>query len=206
MYQLYYSPHACSLSVHAVLEEIGAPFEAIKIDFSKREQYSEAYKTINPKGKVPVLVHGDFVLSEAPAILNYLMELHPESELQVQNDTQQKYRINEWLHYLNGTVHQGFTRIFRTKRFSTDTENIEGIKEAAINDIKSHLVFLNSQLGKTTYISGENIRLPDFYLLVILNWWKGFEGNLTDYPNLERHRELMNSRPSVQRAMERERS
>lgn len=205
MYQLYYSPRACSLSVHAVLEEIGVPFEAIRVDFSKNEQSSTSYRAINPKGKVPVLVHDNFVLSEVPAILNYLMEMHPECSLQVQNDTQEKYRINEWLQYLNGTVHPAFTRVFRSERFCMVEQHVDDIRATALKDIKSFFDFLNQQLSKTAYISGSEVRLPDFYLYVLLNWWMAIEGSLSTYPQLEIHFEHMQKRPSVQRAIETER-
>ena len=66
---LYYSPGSCSLAVHIVLEELGLPFSLQLTSTSDSTTRSPEYLRVNPKGRVPVLVSGDFVLTEAPAIL-----------------------------------------------------------------------------------------------------------------------------------------
>src|SRR5579864_9814930 len=85
MYHLYFSPGACSVAPHIVLEEIGQPYttELVRVDISsKAENITQAdYLKINPKGRVPALKIGDHILTEAPAILTYLARKHPEADL-----------------------------------------------------------------------------------------------------------------------------
>src|SRR5438128_1914159 len=76
MYQLYFSPGSCSLVIHCLLEEMGVPFEARRIDLEAREHHGEAYRRINPKGKVPALVTPDGVLTECAALIEHLCDRH----------------------------------------------------------------------------------------------------------------------------------
>ena len=79
MMQLYYMPGASSLADHIVLEWVGAPYDAVKM--SPESLKSPAYLALNPRSTVPLLRHGDFLLTENVAILHYLAELHPEAAL-----------------------------------------------------------------------------------------------------------------------------
>jgi glutathione S-transferase len=77
--KLYYFPGSCALADHVVLEWIGAPYETVKLD--RAAVKSPEFLALNPSGAVPVLVDGDFVLTQNAAILCYLAELHPVTEL-----------------------------------------------------------------------------------------------------------------------------
>ena len=81
MLTLYYSSGACSLAPHIVLEEISAPFAATQVALAEGAHQKPEYLAINPKGRVPALTDGDFVLTEGPAILSYLGHRYPEAGL-----------------------------------------------------------------------------------------------------------------------------
>ncbi len=76
MLKLYYAAHTCSLATHIVLEEVGADYSTVRVDFGKEQQKSPDYLKINPNGKVPTLVDGDFKLFESMAINLYLAAKH----------------------------------------------------------------------------------------------------------------------------------
>ena len=93
--KLYYSPGACSLSPHIVLREAGLPFELERVDTKKARTAGGAdYLTVNPKGYVPALQLDDGqVLTEGPAIVQYLADQRPESGLAPAAGSLERYRL-----------------------------------------------------------------------------------------------------------------
>ena len=112
--KLFYTPGACSLSPHIVLRETGLPFEAEKVDLRTKTTESGAdFTAVNPKGSVPALVLDDGeVLTEGPAIVQYLADRKPETGLAPQNGTLPRYRLQEWLKYVSTELHKGFGPLF----------------------------------------------------------------------------------------------
>ncbi|RDU97024.1 glutathione S-transferase family protein [Trinickia dinghuensis] len=122
-YRLYYSPGACSMAVHVVLEEIGAPFALHEVSVARAENRQASYLAINPKGFVPVLeISGEpQILTELPAILAFLAKRHPEAGLLPQTSAIDEARVFEWLAWLAGWVHGvGYGGIWRPERFSAE--------------------------------------------------------------------------------------
>src|SRR4051812_14548210 len=117
--KFYYSPGACSLGIHVLLEEIGKPFEAVKLNLAGGEQHKPEFTSINPKSKVPTLVRDDgSVLTEFPAIATWLARTNPEKNL-LPKDADGEARVLEAMDYVVATVHmQGFSRMFRPANFA----------------------------------------------------------------------------------------
>jgi glutathione S-transferase len=113
--KLYYSPGACSIGIHVLLEEIGKPYdlEAATLTVPVPER---PLTQINPKSKVPTLIRDDgSVLTEFGAIATYLARLHPEAHL-VPADPDAEARMIEAMDYCVGTIHMhGFSRLFRSR-------------------------------------------------------------------------------------------
>src|SRR5215475_14910998 len=97
--KLYYAPAACSLSPHIVAEEAGIPLELVKVDLKAHTlEDGSDYHRINPKGSVPALVlDSGELLTEGPAIVQYIADLKPESGLAPAYGTLARYRLQEWL-------------------------------------------------------------------------------------------------------------
>ena len=69
MHRLFYSPGACSLGIHVLLEEIGAPYEAVRVNLREGEQFKPEFQAVNPKSKVPALVREDgYILARFPPL------------------------------------------------------------------------------------------------------------------------------------------
>uniref|UniRef100_UPI002BBC17C9 glutathione S-transferase N-terminal domain-containing protein n=1 Tax=Dokdonella sp. TaxID=2291710 RepID=UPI002BBC17C9 len=112
--KLYYSPGACSLSPHIVAEEAGLALDLVKIDMkTKQTEHGEDFLAINPKGYVPTLqLDNGEVLTEGPAIVQYLADLKPESALAPANGSFPRYRLQEALGYINSELHKTYSPLF----------------------------------------------------------------------------------------------
>ena len=114
MMKLYYAPGVCSLSPHIVLKESGLPFEAIKTDIkAKTTEGGGDYKKTNPLGYVPALALDDgTILTEGPAIVQYIADKVPDKKLAPVNGTLERYKVQSWLNFLSSEVHKGFSPLF----------------------------------------------------------------------------------------------
>src|ERR1700690_3423157 len=112
--KLYYSPGACSLSPHIVVTETGLPVELEKVDLGKHTTAcGKDFMTINPKGYVPTLQLDDgSVLTEGPAIVQYLADQKPGSGLAPGAGTIDRYRLQEWLTFIGTELHKNFGTLF----------------------------------------------------------------------------------------------
>src|SRR5512135_2818358 len=99
--KLYFSPGACSLSPHIVLREAGLPFALEKVNLKAKVTATEAdYTRINPKGYVPALQFDDgTVLTEGPAIVQWVADEVPEKHLAPAPGTMERYKLIEWLNF-----------------------------------------------------------------------------------------------------------
>ena len=117
MFELYYFPQSCSLIPHIYLEELKADYEAKIVNLRAEEQHSEEFIKLNPKKKIPVLVHGEKVVTETLAILSYLADIHPETNFFPRSDIQKKSDVMEWMAFFLGSLHINFIRLFRPYYF-----------------------------------------------------------------------------------------
>ncbi len=198
--KLYYSPNACSLAIHVLLEEIGKPYALRRVDFSKREQYSAEYTVINPKSKVPVLERdGGGLLTELPAIAWYLARANPQANL-LPADIEGEARALELIDYLVATVHmRGFTRIFRPENFSPTADDKEEVQQAGREIIRQGFDIVAPALSGQDYVLGA-FSIADA-VLFFLEFWAVRRVGMTLPANLDVHLRRMLARPAVQRAL-----
>ena len=163
--KLYYFPGACSLSPHIVLLEAGLPFTLEKIDLKTKKTESGAdYLTINSKGAVPALELDDGqVLTEGPAIVQYLADLKPESGLAPRAGTFERYQLMEILNYITSEVHKGFCPLF-------NPEAPADWKAGALEAPDKKFDWLSGFLGGKTFLLGETFTVADAYLFTVLSW------------------------------------
>jgi glutathione S-transferase len=194
--KLYYSPGACSLSPHIVLNETGLSYEAVLASTkTKKLQDGTDYYTINSKGYVPTLELDDGSrLTEGPAILQYLADKVPEKKLAAPNGTMPRYRQQEWLNFITSELHKGIGGLFNP---AMPEEAKALMREKALTRLK----WVDAQLEGKAYTGGESFSLPDAYLFVVTHW-TGIVGiDISGLKNLGAFMERMRARPSVQKAM-----
>jgi glutathione S-transferase len=165
--KLYYLPGACSLATHIVLEWVGAPYETVKMERAALK--SPEYLALNPNGAVPVLVDGDFVLTQNLAILGYLAERYPDARLLGDGTARGRAELMRWLGFLNSDVHPAFKPIFGPARFHPDPAAAPILAENARAQVRKHLEQLDRRLrGREWLVDGRSIADP--YLFVMLRW------------------------------------
>lgn len=197
--KLYFSQGACSLSPHIVLREAGVPFELVRVHLgSKKTADGADFRAINPKGYVPTLMLGDGqILTEGPAIVQYIADLRPESGLAPPAGTMERYRLQEWLNFISTEIHKGFSPLFGSK---TPSEWKEVVRE----NLAARLDVLVGLLGDRPFLLGDTFTAADAYLFTTLRWGKFVDFSLDRWPALVAYVARIAARPSVQAAMEAE--
>jgi glutathione S-transferase len=193
--QLYFSPGACSLASHIVLREAGLPFDLKRADVrTKKLEDGSDYLAVNSKGAVPALRLDDGqVLTEGPAILQYLADQKPDTRLVPKAGTLDRYRVLEWLNFITSELHKGFTPLF----VSQDAN----VKEYATQNLHKRFDWLNAQFGGKQYLTGETFTVADAYLFTVLNWSNLLGIDMSKWPALQAFSARVAARPKVQEAL-----
>lgn len=165
--KLYYFPGACSLADHIVLEWTGAPYEATKVDRAALK--SPEFLALNPNGAVPVLVDGDFRLTQNAAILCYVAEQHPDARLLGDGTPRGRAEVMRWLAFLNSDVHPAFKPIFKPGRFHPDAALAQVLADTARSNVREYLAQLDGRLQGRDWLVNER-SVADPYLFVLLRW------------------------------------
>jgi glutathione S-transferase len=194
--KLYYMPSACSLSVQITLHELDMPYTKVLVDNKKALPDGSDYHAINPRGQVPLLELDDgTLLSEGPAIVQYLADLKPGADLLPAVGTIDRYRELEWLNYLTSELHQRFYPLFKFPGFPDEAK---GDLRA---DLDKRLAFIAEKLGDRDYLMGDTFTVADGYLFTMLRWAGYLKVDLEGWPNLVAFRDRVAARPAVQAAM-----
>jgi len=195
--KFFYSPGACSLAIHVVLEEIGKPYQKVRVNFAEQEQYKADFTAKNPKSKVPVLERDDgSILTELPAIAFYLARTNPEAGL-LPPGVEGEVRSLELLEYMTATVHmRGFTRIFRPGNFSFAPEDEPKAAAVGRDFVTKGFELLAPILGDKPYLFGDTLTIADGGLF-FLEYWAVHRCKMALPPALEGHLARMVARPAV---------
>ena len=197
--KLYYAPGACSLSPHIALRETGIPFELVKVDLrAKKTADGRDYITVNPKGSVPALeLDNGQVLTEGPAIVQYIADLKPESNLAPKAGSMERYRLLEWLNYLTSEVHKTFSGAFAANMPE------EG-KKIHLGNLEKRLDYLSKNLEGKQFLMGDQFTVADGYLFTMLGWTRFLNMDLNKWPTLAAFAGRCCMRPKVLEAMKAE--
>ena len=197
--KLYYSPGACSLSPHIVLLEAGLPFTLEKVDFkAKKTAAGIDYLTINSKGSVPALQLDDGrVLTEGPAIVQYLADQKPDSGLAPRAGTFERYQLMEILNFITSELHKTYSPLFNPK-ISADW------KASVLLNLNKKLAWVSGYLGNKAYLMGNTFTVADAYLFTVLRWSAHVGVDLTPWPVLTAYQSRLAQRPKVEQALKEE--
>ena len=195
--KLFYAPGACSLSAHIVAREADIDIELCKVNLKAKETESGGdYRAINPKGYVPALqLEGGEVLTECPAILQFLAEQKPAKKLAPEYGTLPHYRMLEWLNFITAELHKTFVPLFWN---GSDEE-----KDKAKKLVSERLQFVEDHLDGD-YLLGDDFCVADAYLFTVYNWCDKVGVDTGSWPKLKAFAERMTERPGVHKAMQEE--
>lgn len=197
--KLYYSPGACSLADHIVLEWIGKPYEAVRV--TREDRSKPEYLAINPAGAVPALEHDGWVLTQNAAILNYLADLHPEAGLGGDGSAKSRAEVNKWLAFANSDVHPAFHPIFGSTAYLEDAALIDKTKDAARAKVRKLYERADEQLKSRDWIAGDTRSIADPYLYVTYRWARGTGVDLSGLDHLAAFAARVEADPAVQKVL-----
>lgn len=200
--KLYYMPGACSLASHIVLEWLGKPYEIEKVP--REALKSPAFLKLNPMGAVPVLVDGDFVLTQNAAILEYLAEQTGAPGLLGDGSARSRAEVRRWLGFINSDLHRTFSLIFAAQRFLAQDAAQAELRASAAGILRNLFGILDIQLAGQPYLAGATKSIADPYLFVVLRWAHAKELDLSGLANLAAFHDRMQADPGVQAAMQTE--
>jgi glutathione S-transferase len=197
--KLYYAPGACSLSPHIALLEAGLPYDLVKVDLrAKKLENGDDYLKINPKGQVPALTldSGELV-TEGPVIVQMIADKVPAKNLAPGRDSAERYKLQEWLTYINSELHKNIGPLFNPM-LSDEAKGV--FKDRAMGKFK----YVDSQLADHDYLLGKQFTVADGYLYVMLRWAEGMKFDLSGLNNLLAYKDRIAARPKVQEALVKE--
>ena len=202
---LYYSPGACSLAPHIALEELRRPFLLVQVSTAGGGTRSLAHLRLNAKGRVPVLVSGDSVLTEAPAILVHLAVTHPQAGLMAMAPDC-LVRSLEWFNWLSGSVHAVAVRqIWRPETFTKDHSPHDGIIAKGKDNLTAAFEIIEERIARTDWAVGDGYSVVDAHLLVFFRWGNRIGLDMRRlYPSWTQHTLRVLTRPAVKRELTRE--
>lgn len=205
--KLYYSPGACSLAPHIALEESGGTYEPVLVKLMEGAQKTPEYLAINPKGRVPAVADGEFVVTENPAVLRYIARKFPSAALWP-DDPRDEARCVEWLAWGSSTVHVAYAHIRRAERYASSESGRTDVVEMGKLSTRDVWGQVEARLARSSspWAAGERYSVADPYLLVFWTWGRGGLGYdmARDFPAWSAHAHRMGERPGVQRVLDRE--
>ena len=197
--KLYFTPGACSLNPHIVARELGLDLELERVDLrTHKTEKGEDYYGINPKGYVPALRLDDGqLLTENPAIVQYLADQRPEKNLLPRVGAMDRYRALEWLGFIATELHKSYGALFNP---TLPQEQ----RAQTLERIGKRWDHVEQALAGKDYLLGSQFTLPDAYLFVMLQWAAGMGPDLKGRANLQRYHERVRARPAVKAALDAE--
>ena len=194
--KLYFSPGTCALAAHISLLEAGLKFEPVQTDLkTKKTADGRDYLQVNPKGYVPALELDDgAVLTENVAVLQYIGDRNPGAHLVPPAGTMERYRLDEWLAFINSEIHKSFSPFF-------NPATPDAWKEILREKLAQRLDYVQSVLGSREFLMGGQFTVADAYLFTVLRWAKVADLTLDRWPAVKNYRERIKQRPRVGEAL-----
>jgi glutathione S-transferase len=206
MYTLYWSPASANMTPHAMLEEIGVPYQLVKLDTAKGEQRSAAYLKLNPHGRVPTLVYdGDKPLYETTAIALFLAERHPEFGFAPSLDSPDRPPFLQWMAYLTNTLQIALMHWWHPEHVIDGADRQAALKAKTERRTADIFRFLDEHLAKSgPYLCGRSFYICDYYAVMLAQWTEFMATPAHANPNVNKLIRLVMQRPGYARMLKAE--
>jgi glutathione S-transferase len=201
MMKLYYATGTCALASHIALEEAGAEYSTVKINFATSEQRSAEYLAINPKGRVPSLVTDRGILTETPAMLAFIAQSFPKAKLAPIDDPFAFAEVQAFNSYLCSTVHVAHAHKTRGHRWVDDPAAMEAMKRKVPETVGACFELIESKMMRGPWVMGDTYTICDPYLFTIAKWLEGDSVDPARFPKVKAHRDRMAGRPAVSKVV-----
>jgi glutathione S-transferase len=198
---LYYAPYTCALASHIALEESGAEYSTVRIDFETDEQQSSRYLAVNPKGRVPAIVTDRGILTETPAILAFIAQHFPEAALAPLADPFAFAQVQAFNSYLCSTVHVAHAHGKRGHRWADDPAALVAMRRKVPQSVSTCFDLIEQDMLKGPWVMGATYTICDPYLFTMAQWLEDDGVDPARFPKVLDHRQRMSERPGVRRAI-----
>lgn len=203
MLKLYYAAHTCSLATHIVLEEVGADYSTVRVDFAKEQQKSPEFLKVNPRARVPALVTDRGILTETPAMLVYVAQSFPKARLALMDDPFAFAQVQAFNSYLCSHLHVAHAHRMRGHRWvdADDKASIAAMQRKVPESVGGAFEMVEREMLKGPWVMGEHYTICDPYLFTLAQWLEADGVDLKRIPRLVDHRRRMSERPEVKKAI-----
>lgn len=201
MLKLYYAPGTCALAPHIALQDVGADYRAINVDFAKEGQKQAEYLAINPKARVPALVTDRGILTETPALLLYIAQCYREAGLAPLDDAFALAEAQAFNSYLCSTVHVAHAHGGRGHRWADDPAAIAAMRAKVPETVAECFDLIDRTMIKGPWVLGDAYSMCDPYLFTVTRWLDRDGVDRTSLPNVDAHFKRMSERPAVRRVL-----
>jgi len=205
MIKLFYAPHTCALASHIALEEAGAAYTTVRVDFASNGPRQPGYLAVNPKGRVPALVTDSGTLTETPAILAFIAQSFPKAGLAPFDDPFAFAQVQAFNSYLCSTVHVAHAHRMRGNRWADDPAAIAEMKRKVPQSVGAAYDLIEHGMLKGPWVMGDTYSICDPYLFTVSEWLEGDGVDLARLPKVIAHRNRMSERAAVRKAIAEER-
>jgi glutathione S-transferase len=199
--QLYFAPHTCALASHIALEQAGADYEAVRVDFKTNAQRSPEYRKINPKARVPALVTDRGILTETPAILAFVAQQFPQAGLAPLDDPFAFAQVQAFNSYLCSTVHVAHAHRMRGYRWVDDPAALEAMKQKVPQTVGECFDLIEREMFRGPWVMGDAYSVCDPYLFTLAQWLEADGVDPARFPKVAEHRARMAEHPVVGRVI-----
>ena len=196
MMKLYWASGTCALASHIALEEAGAKYETVKLDFTQGDQRKPDYLKVNPKGRVPALITERGILTETPAILAWIAQTYPQAKL-APADPFEFAAAQAFNSYLCSTVHPAHAHRPRAARWSDDPAAQETMKAKVPQNMADCFTLIENDMLKGPWVMGAAYSICDAYLYTISGWLAADGVDIAKFPRVHDHFKRMNERSAV---------
>ena len=194
--KFYCAPGTISAATAIMLEEAGLTYEPVMLNFAEADQTRPDYHAINPKGRVPALVTDDGILTETGAILEYIAGHMPGQTL-VPQDPWAAAQTRSVMYYLASTFHVNHAHRMRGHRWADQQASFKDMTAKVPETMGQSCAFVEENCALSPYVMGDDMTVTDPWLFTICTWLQGDGVDITAYPRLSAHFDMINARPSV---------
>ena len=197
MYKLYWRERTGAFAPAADMEELGIPYEPIKIETETRENETAEYRAINPMAQIPTLVLPDgSIMTESAAISLYLAESKPESGLAPPADDARRGAFLRWLFFAQINIYETDLRYYYPDRYTSDPAGAEGVKQAASARLP-RLWDMTAEAIEGPFFFGARFTVLDIYLAMLGSWHAEPSAMFARQPKVKGLVEATVARPAI---------
>jgi len=206
MLTLYYAPHTISLATHILLEEVGAAYSTVRIDFKATQQRSPEYLKINPKGRMPALITDRGILTETPAMLVYVAQSFPKANLALIDDPFAFAQVQAVNSYLCSHLHVAHAHRMRGYRWvdADDAHSIAAMQRKVPQSVGESFAMIEREMLKGPWVMGERYTICDPYLFTLAQWLEADGVEPARIPKVIDHRRRVGERAATKKAIAQE--